>query len=210
LPFRRDGIGGRRVDFALAALVAARAAACVSIVNRIFTRKGGRSVRKYAIPAVVIAALASGGAAFANSHSPRPSRGKARFTVIKLFAPTAQLKLIDLGDPGFSLGDESVFSDNLLTRRNGSMVGFDGGVCTVARVANAATLTGTLQCLVTFSLNGGQIATQAMNRLTNGQFTGTQPAAVTGGTGRFRGAKGEVAVQFLSNNEANVTFLLTR
>ena len=167
-------------------------------------------MRKYGISAVVIAVLAYGGAASANGHSSRFSGKKGHVTVVKVFAPTVQLKLIDLGDPGFSLGDESVFSDNLLTRKNGSMVGFDGGVCTVARVANAAAATGTLQCLVTFSLNGGQIATQGLNQLTNGQFTGTQTAAITGGTGRFRGAKGQVVVEFLSSTEANVTFLLAQ
>jgi hypothetical protein len=167
-------------------------------------------VRKYGISAVVIAVLAYAGAALANGHSLRPSGKKSHVTVIKVFAPTVQLKLIDLGDPGFSLGDESVFSDDLLTSKNGSMLGVDGGVCTVTRVGNAAAATGTLQCLVTFSLNGGQIATQGLNQLTDGQFTGTQTAAITGGTGRFSGARGQVVVEFLSNTAANVTFLLTQ
>jgi hypothetical protein len=166
-------------------------------------------VRRYAIPAVVVAALASGGVALANGHSTRPSREKHR-EVIKVFALTVQFKMIDLGDPGFSLGDEAVFSDNLLTSKNGSMVGFDGGVCTVVRVTDATAGTGTLQCPVTFSLSNGQIATQGLVQLTNGGFTGTQTAAITGGTGHFRQAQGEVAVEFLTSTEANITFFLSR
>jgi hypothetical protein len=40
-------------------------------------------------------------------------------------------------------------------------------------------------------------------------LTGTQSVAVTGGTGRFRGGQGELAVEFLSLTEANFTITLT-
>ena len=42
---------------------------------------------------------------------------------------------IDVGAPGFSLGDEVVFSGNLL--RNGEQVGRVGVVCTFVSTANA-------------------------------------------------------------------------
>jgi len=44
--------------------------------------------------------------------------------------------------------------------------------------------------------------------LTNGNLTGTQPGAITGGTGRYRNATGQISVAFLSTTEANVTFFL--
>ncbi|MBV9423988.1 MAG: hypothetical protein JOZ98_13820 [Solirubrobacterales bacterium] len=182
----------------------------MSIVKSTFSLVKEPLVRKYGIPAVVIAVLASGGVALANGHSPRPSREKGHVRVIKVFALTVQFKMIDLGDPGFSLGDQAVFSDNLLTSKNGSVVGYDGGVCTVVRVVNATTGTGTLQCPVTFSLSNGQIATQGLVQLTNGQFTGTQTTAITGGTGSFREARGQATVEFLSNTEANITFFVAR
>jgi hypothetical protein len=82
-------------------------------------------------------------------------------------------------------------------------------VPTAVRVTNAATASGVLQCLVTFSLPGGQITTQALNTVTNGQFTtGTQTGAITGGTGRYRDASGQFAVDVLSETEANITFFL--
>jgi hypothetical protein len=45
--------------------------------------------------------------------------------------------------------------------------------------------------------------------VTNGQFTtGTQTGAITGGTGRYRDASGQFAVDVLSETEANITFFL--
>ena len=125
---------------------------------------------------------------------------------ITFYAPTVQFKLIDLGDTGFSLGDESVFSDDLLTAPNGETLGFDGGTCTVVRVKDAKTQTGTVQCLVTFSLRDGQITTQSLSDVANGGLSGTQPAAITGGTGRYRNARGQAAIEFINGGAAaNIT-----
>jgi hypothetical protein len=73
-------------------------------------------MRTFSTVAAVAVVLALGGAALADAHKP----GKAsRAKTLEFFAPLAQLELIDLGDTGFSLGDESVFSDDLLTEQNG-------------------------------------------------------------------------------------------
>ena len=40
-------------------------------------------------------------------------------------------------------------------------------------------------------------------------MSGTQTKAVSGGTGRFRGAEGEIAVKLLSPSEANLTIAVT-
>jgi hypothetical protein len=153
---------------------------------------------KFAIAALVAVVLAAIGAGLASG-----SEGTGRtFTV---FSKTVQFAAIDLGDKGPSLGDQFVFSDDLFTEKGGAGAGFDGGVCTVVRRDETAK-TDTVQCAVTFSLKGGQIATQALLTLTNGNFTGTQTGPVTGGSGEFRGASGEVSVTFFSNDEANITF----
>ena len=167
-------------------------------------------MRKFSIAGVIAILVAFGGAALARGDSAESSKGKSSAKVIKVFGKVAQIKLIDLGDPGFSLGDEAVFSDDLLTEKNGKTVGLDGGVCTVIRVADASTQAGTLQCLVTFSLKQGQIATQSLSTVTNGQFTGTQASAITGGTGRYRKAAGEVTIEFVSNAEVNVTLSIRK
>jgi hypothetical protein len=67
--------------------------------------------------------------------------------------------------PGFSLGDEVVFSGNLL--RNGEQVGRVGVVCTFVSTANADRVEA--QCPATAILPGGQITIQGVivNRALN-------------------------------------------
>ena len=150
--------------------------------------------------AAVVLAVACVGLASASSSddTSRP------FTV---FSKTVQLAAIDLGDPGTSLGDQFVFSDDLLTEKDGEKVGVDGGVCTVVR-RDEASKSDTVQCVVTFSFEGGQIATQALLTLHEGHFSGTEVGPVTGGSGEFRDASGEVAIKFFSDTEADITFTL--
>ncbi len=158
---------------------------------------------KLAVAAIAAAILAVGGVTLASAHSNGSSDGHGG-KVIKLFAVTVQTEHIDLGAQGFSLGDEDVFSDDLFTKKGGTEVGVDGGVCTVVRVIDAKTPSGTAQCLVTASLPGGQITTQGLFT-----FTDQPPApfqlAITGGTGAYKNARGQVTVELLSETEANYT-----
>ena len=165
-------------------------------------------MRRLAIAAVlaVVVGLAGAGATFAGADH---DHGHGTFTVFAL-TPADRIAFLPVTAGKFSLGDRVVFSDDLLTSKGGTQVGTDGGECTVVRVTDAATGSGVLQCTVTFSLPGGDIATQALNTLTNGGFTGTQTGAIVGGTGKFRNARGQFSVEFLSETEANVTFFLDR
>src|SRR3954470_10688036 len=170
-------------------------------------------MRRFGI-AAILAALSVFGVTALASGSPggdRSGRGHdGHGKTIRLYAPTVQFALLDLGDRGFGLGDESVFSDDLLTAPGGKSVGFDGGVCTVIRVQDPTTQTGTLQCVVTFSLPGGQITTQSLADTANGGLSGTQLSAITGGTGRYRHAHGQAAIEFLNGGAAaNVTLSLS-
>jgi hypothetical protein len=143
-----------------------------------------------------------------NSSAGHAQRGHVR--VIGLFSTTAQFKQLDLGDSGFSIGDEIVFADDLLTAKGGANAGADGGVCTVVRVDDATSVTGTLQCPVTLSLHNGQLFTVGLVHLANGALTGTQVVGIAGGTGEFRGAEGELTLKFLTPTETNYTITLTR
>jgi hypothetical protein len=60
--------------------------------------------------------------------------------------------------------------------------------------------TGTFQCLITLALPQGTVALQAMPTLTVAGFEAVN-AAVTGGTGDFRHARGEALMQELSPTE---------
>jgi hypothetical protein len=97
---------------------------------------------------------------------------------------------IDVGAPGFSLGDEVVFSGNLL--RNGQQVGRVGVVCTFVSTANANRVEA--QCPTTSILPGGQITTQGT--IVNRSLNFTLP--ITGGSGRYQGAGGQVVSRDIS------------
>jgi hypothetical protein len=130
-------------------------------------------------------ALGSSGKATASSghdDEPRTIRLLAVFTE---FDPN-----IDLGAPGFSLGDEVVFSGNLL--RNGEQVGRVGVVCTFVSTANAASVEA--QCPTTSILPGGQITTQGT--IVNRSLNFALP--ITGGSGRYFGAGGQLVSRDVS------------
>jgi hypothetical protein len=97
---------------------------------------------------------------------------------------------IDVGAPGFSLGDEVVFSGNLL--RDGKQVGRVGVVCTFVSTANADRVEA--QCPTTSILPGGQITTQGT--IVNRSLNFTLP--ITGGSGRYQGAEGQVVSRDVS------------
>jgi hypothetical protein len=155
-----------------------------------------------ALVAVVVGLIAGAGATFAGADHGHGQRG------LTFFSTENALALLPVAAGKFSVGDRVVFSDDLFTAKGGTQVGTDGGECTVVRVTDAAAGSGVLQCLVTFSLPGGQITTQALNTLTNGGFAGAQTGAITGGTGKYRDAAGQFTVEFLSGGEANLTFFL--
>jgi hypothetical protein len=97
---------------------------------------------------------------------------------------------IDVGAPGFSLGDMVVFSGNLL--RNGEHVGRVGVVCTFVSTANQERVEA--QCPTTAILPGGQITTQGT--IVNRSLNFTLP--ITGGSGRYQGAGGQVVSRDVS------------
>jgi hypothetical protein len=110
---------------------------------------------------------------------------------------------IDVGAPGFSLGDEVVFSGNLL--RSGEQVGRIGVVCTFVSTANAAKVEA--QCPTTSILPGGQITTQGT--IVNRSLNFTLP--ITGGSGRYLGASGQVVSRDVSTPtqpQVELTFYL--
>ena len=97
---------------------------------------------------------------------------------------------IDVGAPGFSLGDEVVFAGNLL--RDGKQVGRVGVVCTFVSTQNADRVEA--QCPATATLPGGQITTQGT--IVNRSLNFTLP--ITGGSGRYQGAGGQVVSRDVS------------
>ena len=115
---------------------------------------------------------------------------------------TAQEQFVDLPPHGFTLGDEFVFSSTLM--KFGKQVGTAGVVCTVT-----STRTETVQCIGTTTFvswfhGGGQITVQGLLIGEPERFT----VAVTGGTGSFVGAEGQLHVRQVSNTLEVLTFEL--
>jgi hypothetical protein len=100
---------------------------------------------------------------------------------------------------GTALGDQIVFTSQLL--KGDTEVGHQAGVCIVTSVARAEA-----QCVATYVLPGGQITGQALIRL--GDPT-PYAGAITGGSGKYEAAEGEVRVQPVSGTRGILTFHLT-
>jgi allene oxide cyclase-like protein len=158
---------------------------------------------KLGIAAIVAALISVAGVTLASANSDSSSG-----TTTKLFELTVQTADIDLGDKGFSLGDMEIFSDDLYDKEGGTKVGFDGGACTIVRITDAKTFSGTAQCLVTLSLAKGQITTQGLVTFAGDGLPKPFDIAITGGTGAYQDADGQVTVEQLSETKANLTIQL--
>jgi allene oxide cyclase len=146
-----------------------------------------------AAPAVVAGvASPAADAAAGSSGNADPHR------TVPVTAIVTELNLVPVGSKGPSLGDEIVFSENLLY--GGNQVGHAGAVCTtVSLVRHEA------QCVATYSFRGGQITAQALIILGS---SAPYAAAITGGTGKYQGAEGEVDVHPVSATTGTLTFHL--
>jgi hypothetical protein len=131
--------------------------------------------------AVALVALAVGVA----SPAWGSSGNKDKQTTFRLLAVTTELKF-----QGTALGDQIVFTNRLL--KGDTEVGHEGAVCTVSSAERQEA-----QCVATFSLRGGQITAQALIHL--GDLT-PYAVAITGGSGKYEGAEGEIEVQPVSQD----------
>jgi hypothetical protein len=107
--------------------------------------------------------------------------------VIKLVARPVRREMFKNGDAEVNLGDRSVFTHDLFLDEE--KVGFDGGLCTVVRIDGAASY---ILCNVSMLLADGTIAFQTFI-----EETFPPPpfyAAVCGGTGAYKDARGEIHI----------------
>ena len=102
----------------------------------------------------------------------------------------------------FAQGDELIINDQITTthlvKGGYPIVGFDSGVCTLTRIPEKYAEQTIGDCVATVVLKGGSLTVQGAIR-----FTAKQPdagtLAVTGGTGSYDGATGQVGVSFTKN-----------
>jgi Allene oxide cyclase barrel like domain len=164
---------------------------------------------KFRLGAVVVFLLAVASITVASASSSSGNsgdRGKRSVEVIHLTAQTVEETELDLNpDEMFGQGDKTVFTEDLF--RNGKKVGIDGGEGTVVR-AQMGTVT--LQFLVTLRLPKGQITVQGLADFTEQGAGGPFRLAITGGTGKYRTAHGELTVTEISETELRLKLRIIR
>ena len=151
----------------------------------------------FALVALLVGAVSP---AFGSSSRGSASASSASHgQTLRVTAVFNEIAQIDLGDPGFSLGDEVVFSGVL--RQGGQRVGRVGVVCTFTSAANPNSVQA--QCPATADLAGGQITLQGL--VTNRDL---KVLSITGGSGRYAGATGQMHARFVTQTKAILTFQL--
>lgn len=160
-----------------------------------------------AVAGAALASLVTAGAAH-SAPTTSNDRDNPVGRTIRLFERDTQQANIDLGDPGAGPGDLFVFSGDLNdTTATGARIGRAYGSCSTT--SGDAKTPGFLLCNITLTLPEGQIETQAAYD-SLALFGGTAvPLAITGGTGRFRGVRGDGTGQVPDvNDPSSVVFVL--
>jgi hypothetical protein len=121
--------------------------------------------------------------------------------VLHLRGVQVESQLVDVAPKGPepSLGDSFVLSENLL--RDGHQVGISGVVCTFVRLQHPPSA---VECVITARLGSDQLTVQGLSF--------DQPRnvfAITGGTGRWRNAGGQVVVRDVSETESDITLFIS-
>jgi hypothetical protein len=121
--------------------------------------------------------------------------------VLHLRGVQVESQLVDVAPKGPepSLGDSFVLSENLL--RDGHKVGISGVVCTFVRLQHPPSA---VECVITARLGSDQLTAQGLSF--------DQPRnvfAITGGTGRWRNAGGQVVVRDVSETESDITLFIS-
>ncbi len=158
-------------------------------------------LRLGAVAVLLFALLGTG----ASASGPR-DRDDDDVEVIRVTEIIVQEAEIDLGEPGESLGDQFVTSSDFF--RAGEKVGVDGVVCTLVQLEPM--VSATAQCVATAEFPKGQITVQGL--LTFSEETEGEPflLAITGGTGKYKEAHGELKVVEVSETESQLTFKIIR
>lgn len=144
---------------------------------------------------LVVAGGAAGSVAAATDLAPALSNAQT----LVLLAQIDRQQRVDTAPAGFSLADQLVFAGQLSAVGGGDRGRF-GAACTVTDTLAE----GTFQCQVTLALPAGLLTLQGLVSPVGPRST----FAVTGGTGRYRNARGSATALDTSADHARLTLSL--
>jgi hypothetical protein len=149
-----------------------------------------RSIRRTAVVTTVLAAVGTGAVL---TLTPSAAAGE----VLRITSTNPQNTDLDLGAAGFSAGDTQVFVDEIL--RRGKPIGSSSGMCTITALSETQLVT-TCTTTLMFS-DGSTLSAQGAGVENLQEGPSGYRWAVTGGTGRYRGASGEAVGTFRPNSD---------
>ena len=138
------------------------------------------------------------------SSSPSGKHDRGSAEVLRVVVKEVSEQYLDLGAPDFSEGDQFIFTNDLYS--GDRKIGEDGGVCVVTRLTQEGAAT--LACNGVNTLPGGQVAVQGLVTYGPEEEFKADPyhVAITGGTGKYRKARGTVRIQETAGHEYPVVF----
>jgi len=165
--------------------------------------KGEHMFKKAILGVAIVGVLAAAGVSVAAASS-SDNAGKYREQTIRLVAKQTASTVLVLAEHGHGpVGNQFLGTDDLY--RNGHKVGDDASVCQF--MADLGQAGGRFQCQATLSLPEGQLTAQGLITQSEG---GNQPftLAITGGTGAYRTAHGQVRVTQVNDTEGHYTLTI--
>jgi hypothetical protein len=158
-----------------------------------------RRITRAAVAASAVVAMSAGVLVVGQQSSQAASEADDTLT-----GRGGQEKFVDVGRSGPSVGDRYVFSENLFDEDK-NRVGRLAGSCdvnSVKRNSNGKVKDALQQCVATFRLSDGQITVQGAF-----WFSDEDPTlAITGGTGDYDDASGELNIDFVNDDRSDYDF----
>jgi hypothetical protein len=148
--------------------------------------------------AVITSLAAAGLVAVTSAASVSATGGGPQRIVLHARSELEHAQAVDSAPAGRSAGDRLIFTEKLLDAR-GRRIGHDAADC-------VALFDQRSQCTGTYVFKRGQVMVQLIQPKLTGSADYRQ--AITGGTGRYAGAKGTVAVRQRASGD-RFTFHLT-
>ena len=154
--------------------------------------------------AMVVVALGIGlwgavGAASPGNAANNPTAAKAR--TLTTLVKSREARVVDLGHQGLSQGDMRVVNAPLYNESGTKRIGRFDLVCVTTDPANEPNEKANMAvCTVTYTLPGGEISVQGTTAYP--KLSAAPPRAsdaITGGTRKYAGVRGEVSVETRGN-----------